>query len=225
VTQSRIHCRAPLTGELCAGSVMRGSLAVLCLVSLGSILFSVLLAGAEAVGPMELVKQTVAEAKSIFEDSSLSQQSRIEKLRGLAEERFDFEEMSRRALATQWRKLTPGERKEFVALFSELIEDTYSNRIKRYEKEIKREAEDKILYIGEYIDGPYATVRTKIVTTKGAEVAVDYRFIREGGSWRVYDVVVEGVSFVNNYRTQFNEIMHAGSYGELVKRLKEKVRR
>jgi phospholipid transport system substrate-binding protein len=224
MTQARIPCHGPLVCELFMDRVMRGAGAVLSLVALVSMFFPVLLSSAETVGPMELVKQAVAEARAIFNDSRLTQESRIESLKRLAEERFDFEEMSKRALATQWRKLTPGERKEFVSLFSELIEDTYSNKIRRYEQEIKREAEDKILYIGEYIDGSYATVRTKIVTTKGTEVAVDYRFIREGVNWRVYDVVVEGVSFVNNYRTQFNEIIRAGSYGELVKRLKEKVR-
>jgi phospholipid transport system substrate-binding protein len=215
---------SPRTHEPFRESVMRRISAPLSLFLLAAILFSGPLAGADA-GPMEVVKQTVAEARSIFNDSRLNSEARIKKLKGIAEERFDFEEMSKRALATQWRKLTPAERKEFVSLFSKLIEDTYSNKIKRYEKEIKREAEDKILYIGENVDGPYATVRTKIVTTKGTEVTVNYRFIRERESWRVYDVTVEGVSFINNYRSQFNEIIRSGSYDELVKRLKEKVRK
>ncbi len=184
---------------------------------------SVSSANADTVGPMELVKQTVAEARSIFNDSRLSQDARIEKLKRIAEERFDFGEMSKRALAARWKKLTPDERKEFVSLFSALIENTYSDKIRRYENEIRREAEDTVLYLGESIDGPYATVRTKIITTKGTDVAVDYRFINERGNWRVYDVVVAGVSFINNYRSQFNEIIRSGSYDELVRRLKEKV--
>jgi phospholipid transport system substrate-binding protein len=225
VTRSGILCQSPRTYEPFRESVMRRISAPLSLFLLGAILFSGPLAGADRAGPMELVKQTVAEARSIFNDNRLNSEARIKKLKVIAEERFDFEEMSKRALATQWRKLTPAEKKEFVSLFSKLIEDTYSNKIKRYEKEIKREAEDRILYIGEKVDGPYAIVRTKIVTTKGAEVAVNYRFIREGENWRVSDVMVEGVSFVNNYRTQFNEIIRTRSYNELVKRLKEKVQK
>jgi phospholipid transport system substrate-binding protein len=202
---------------------MRRTSLILCLFLLFFIPFFAHPAGADAAGPMELVKQTVAEARSVFNDGRLSQEARIEKLKGIAEERFDFEEMAKRALAIQWRKLTPDERREFVSLFSKLVEDTYSTKIRRYEEEIKREAEDKILYTGEHIDGPYATVRTKILTTRGTEVSVDYRFINEMGTWRVYDVMVEGVSFINNYRSQFNEIIRSASYDELVRRLQEKV--
>jgi phospholipid transport system substrate-binding protein len=180
---------------------------------------------AAAMGPMELVKQTVAEARAIFNDSSLSQEARIKKLKGIAEERFDFREMAKRALSIQWRQLSPDQQREFVTLFSELMENTYSDKIRRYEKEIKREAGDRILYVDERIDGPYATVRTKILTTRGTEVAVDYRFINEQGSWRVYDIIVEGISLINNYRSQFTEIIRTSSYGELVKKLQEKVRR
>ncbi len=203
----------------------RSAFAILGLFLLFFIPLFVPLSGADAPGPMQLVQQTVAEAKKIFNDNRLSQKDRIEKLKGIAEERFDFEEMSKRALAIRWRKLGPDQKKEFVSLFSELIENTYSDKLKRYEKEIKREAGDKILYIGEHIDGPYAAVRTKIITTKGTEVPVDYRFINEKGNWRAYDVIVEGVSFINNYRSQFNEIINNGSYEELVKKLKEKVRK
>jgi phospholipid transport system substrate-binding protein len=223
VTLTGILCGVPAMHEPFVGSLMRGTFAMLSLFLFFSFPFHVSPAGAAAAGPMELVKQTVEEARSVFKDDRLSQDARIEKLKGIAEERFDFEEMSKRALAIQWRKLTPDQRREFVSLFSKLVEDTYSTKIRRYEEEIKREAEDKILYTGEHIDGPHATVRTKIITTKGAEVPVDYRFINKGGNWRVYDVIVEGVSFLNNYRSQFNEIMHNGSYAELVGRLKDKV--
>jgi phospholipid transport system substrate-binding protein len=204
---------------------MRRISSILGLFPLFFILFSVQPAEAAAAGPTELVKQTVAEARSIFNDSRLSQEARIEKLKGIAEERFDFEEMSRRALALQWRKLDPDQKKEFVSLFSTLMENTYSDKIKRYEKEIKREADDRILYIEERIDGAYATVRTKIITTRGTEVPVDYRFINEKGNWRVYDVIVEGVSLINNYRSQFSEIIGSASYAELIRRLQEKVHR
>jgi phospholipid transport system substrate-binding protein len=180
---------------------------------------------ADPPGPMEIVKQTVNEARAVFNNSRLSEEARIEKLKEIAKERFDFEEMSKQALALQWRKLTPGQRSEFVSLFSKLIENTYSDKVKRYRKEIEQEAGDRVLYLGQRIDGPYATVRTKVITTKGTEVPVDYRFINESGSWRAYDVIVEGVSLINNYRSQFREILTSGSYDELARKLKEKVQK
>lgn len=180
-------------------------------------------AGLRASDPMEMIRQTVEQARHVFNDHSLTHAQMISKLRGIAERRFDFEELSKRALAGQWRKLSGTERKEFVSLFSKLIEDVFSKKIRRYEKEIKEQARDKVFYLEERIDRPYARVRTTIMTTTGAQVAVDYRLIEKEGEWRVYDVVVEGVSLVNNYRTQFREIIGRGSYEDLVKRLKEKV--
>jgi phospholipid transport system substrate-binding protein len=204
---------------------MRRTSAILGLFLLFSSPFSVPPGEANTAGPMELVKQTVAEARTIFNDSRLGQEARIEKLKGLAEKRFDFREMAKRALAIQWRKLSPDQKKEFVLLFSRLMENTYSDKIKRYEKEIKREAGDRILYVEERIDGPYATVKTKIITTRGTEVPVDYRFIYKQGNWRVYDVIVEGVSLINNYRSQFSDIIRSASYAELLRRLQAKVHR
>lgn len=173
--------------------------------------------------PMDLIKRTVDEARVVLNDAGLSQEQKIVKLRDIAEERFDFGEMSRRVLAGQWRKLDPAQRKHFVSLFSRLIEDFYSNKVRRYEREIKEQARDKVLFVDERIDRPYATVRTNIMTTAGAQVSVDYRLIEKGGKWLVYDVIVEGVSLINNYRTQFRAIISSGSYGDLVRRLEEKV--
>ncbi|MEJ2695864.1 MAG: ABC transporter substrate-binding protein [Candidatus Sulfobium sp.] len=180
-------------------------------------------ADATAQGPMDLIKRTVEEARTVFNDNSLGPEQKIEKLREIAEQRFDFAEMSKRVLAGQWRKLSPKRRKEFVSLFSKLVEDVYSSKVRRYQKEIKEQAHDKVFYVDERIDEPYATVRTNIMTTAGAQVSVDYRLIRKGGEWLVYDVVVEGVSLINNYRTQFREIIGRGSYEDLLRRLKEKV--
>lgn len=193
------------------------------------IVFSLLLTAVPSLGavttdPLELIKGTVEEARLILNDRSLSRERKIMKLREIAEERFDFEEMSRRCLAGQWRKLSPEQRKEFVSVFSRLIEDVYSNKVRRYEKEIREQSRDKVFYVDERIDGPYATVRTNIMMTSGAQVSVDYRLIAKDKKWMVYDVIVEGVSLVNNYRTQFREIIGSASYEDLVKRLKEKVK-
>lgn len=172
--------------------------------------------------PTELVKQTIEEARRIIDNERLTEDQEIEGLRILAEGRFDFEEMSRRSLAGYWNALTPGQKKEFVSFFSKLIEDSYSNRIRRYRKEIREHSKDRVLYFDERINGPYATVKTEIITFSGIVVPVNYKFVRKGSKWLAYDVIAEGVSLINNYRSQFSEILRRGSYEELRNRLKAK---
>jgi phospholipid transport system substrate-binding protein len=179
-------------------------------------------AAVHAGEPTNLVKQTIDQARDIFNDPKLNEDERIGKLRSIANERFDFEEMSRRALAGKWRTLSEARKKEFVSLFSGLIKDSYSNKIKRYQKEIKEHSMDRVLFLDERIEGPYATVKTNIITFSGIAVPVDYRFIRKEGKWLAYDVIVEGVSLVRNYRSQFSEILRSSSYEELVGRIREK---
>lgn len=198
-------------------------LCVIIMLSLFAPFFAFALPAVAGQDPMDLIKQTVKEARLVFNDSSLSQQQKIDKLRGIAEARFDFEETSRRALAGEWRQLSSAQRREFVSLFSRLIENVYSNKVKRYKKEIREQSEDRVIYLNERIDDQYATVRTSIMTTAGVQVSVDYRLVKMQGKWRIYDVVVEGVSLVNNYRTQFHDIIRGGSYEKLLGLLKEKV--
>lgn len=135
-------------------------------------------------------------------------------LRAATDEVFDWTEMARRALGRHWQERSPAEQEEFVALFRDLIERAYAERIERYSGE-------KVRVAGEVVEGDQATVRTRIAT-KGQEVPVDYRLIRRGDRWRVYDVAVEGISLVANYRTQFNEVIRASSYQELVRKLKSR---
>jgi phospholipid transport system substrate-binding protein len=174
---------------------------------------------ATAGEPTEQVKQTVDEVIKILNNKELRKpEKRAEKdsmIRKTVEKRFDFEEMAKRSLAIHWKNRTPQERKEFVALFSDLLEDTYIRKIERYEDE-------KVLYTDEKTDGPYATVRTKIITTKEVEIPVDYKIFKKEQKWEIYDIVIEGVSLVNNYRTQFNQIIRSGSYEDLVNKLKKK---
>lgn len=174
----------------------------------------------EAGEPTEQVKQTVDAVIKILNNKELSKPERLAERRQLVrktvEKSFDFEEMAKRSLALHWKNRTPQEQKEFVALFSDLLEDTYIRKIERYEDE-------KVVYTGEKIDGPYATVKTKIITSKEAEIPVDYKIFKKGQKWEVYDIVIEGVSLVNNYRTQFNQIIRSSSYEDLVTRLKKKV--
>ena len=134
-------------------------------------------------------------------------------LRKIANETFDFNEMSRRALARHWQERTPAEREEFVKLFADLLERAYVSRIEDYGGE-------KIAYNGDTIDGEAAMVKTKIVTKQGTDVPVDYRMLKKSERWLVYDVVIEGVSLINNYRNQFNKIIQTSSYQGLVDRMK-----
>ncbi len=170
--------------------------------------------------PTEQVKQTVDAVIQILNNKELKKPEKLDerrsKIRETVEKRFDFEEMAKRSLAVHWKDRTPQEKQEFTSLFSDLLEDTYIRKIERYEDE-------KVVYTDERTDGPYATVRTRIVTTKEIEIPVDYKIFKKGQKWEVYDIIVEGVSLVNNYRTQFNQIIRSGSYEDLVQKLKKKV--
>jgi len=136
-------------------------------------------------------------------------------VRKIANETFDFQEMARRALARHWQPRTPAEREEFVKLFADLLERAYVSKIENYGGE-------KIAYNGDTIDGDAALVKTKIITKQGTDVPVDYRMLKRSDRWLVYDVVIEGVSLINNYRNQFNKIIQTSSYQSLVDRMKNK---
>jgi phospholipid transport system substrate-binding protein len=126
--------------------------------------------------------------------------------------------MSRRALGVHWKDRTPKERQEFVKLFQELLENSYAGKIEDYNGE-------KIVYGKEALDPPYAEVRTKIVPSQGDGYSVNYRLLKSGDRWRVYDVVIEGVSLVNNYRSQFADLLDRYSFAEMMKKLQETVRK
>src|SRR5262249_18237832 len=157
----------------------------------------------------------------VLQDKSLqgpeNMGKRREKMRQAVYQRFGFEEMAQRALGPYWQKRTPAEKKEFVSLFSELLERSYITKIEGYT------GEQTVLYTKESIDQDYATVRTEIVVKRDANVEVIYQLFRRNGTWQVYDVVIEGVSLVNNYRTQFHNIISRESYEALVKKLKLKL--
>jgi phospholipid transport system substrate-binding protein len=173
-----------------------------------------------AAEPMETIKQTTDKILSIATDPALKPSSKtVEReklLRQAIDERFDWEEMARRSLATHWAKRTTDEKKEFVFLFADLLERTYMRKVEDYSGE-------KVLYERETKDGDYATVKVKIVTKKNKDIPVDYRLKKGGNNWLIYDVSIEGVSLVNNYRSQFNSIIMQSSYENLINRLKEKV--
>jgi phospholipid transport system substrate-binding protein len=174
-----------------------------------------------AIGPMDQMKVTIDGVLNILKDEELKRPEnrarRRQLLRQLIYRRFDFEEMSRRALGIHWARRSAVERREFVPLFSELLERSYINRIESY-------TDERILFTEERIDDGYAVVRTRIISRDNTVTPVDYRLMRRGSEWLVYDVIIEGVSLINNYRVQFNKIINSESFEGLIRRMKDKLR-
>jgi len=166
----------------------------------------------------EAMRGTIDEVLRILANQSLKQPAKANERRQLLEkvvgERFDYEEMSRRSLGTSWANLSEKERQEFVSLFQTLLVNTYADKIESY-------TGDGVHYINERTEKEYAEVRTKVLTGK-TEIPLDYRLLHKASAWRVYDVVVDGVSLVNNYRGQFSKILRNGSYADLVDQLRKK---
>jgi len=129
--------------------------------------------------------------------------------------KFDFPEMAKRSLGANWQRRTPEEQQEFVKLFRELVENSYMDNIAAYNGE-------KVNIVGEKQEKDFAQVNTKIVSNKGEEYAVDYRLLQSGSDWKIYDVVIENISIVNNYRSQFNRIIAKSSFEDLLQKLREK---
>jgi phospholipid transport system substrate-binding protein len=171
----------------------------------------------EAGAPTEQLRSSVEQIVKVLEDPALKTDARAKDRRAAirkeAEVVFDFTETAKRALGRHWQGLSEKDRQEFTGLFTDLIERAYISKIERYSGE-------RIAYAGEAVDGGLATVRTRFVTKQGTEIPVDYRMQQRGDRWLVYDVSVEGVSLINNYRTQFDKIIQTSSYAELVRKMK-----
>lgn len=202
------NCRnRPAAGAVCLG--------------VGLVLFIIAVWGippAGAGGATDAMRSTIDEVLRIIKEKELKQPAKANERRLLLEkvvgERFDYEEMSRRALGAPWAKLSDKDREEFVALFQTLLVNSYADKVEAYSGE-------GVEYINERTEKDYAEVRTRVLTGK-TEIPLDYRMIQKGSTWRVYDVVVDGVSLVNNYRGQFTKILRSGSYGDLIDQLRKK---
>lgn len=171
-----------------------------------------------AMGPREAVESSIVRVLSVIQDGEVNGKAvadRPAEVRRIARELFDYDEMTRRTLSRHWSQRTADEQAEFVALFSDLLERSYVSRIEAY-------AGEKITFVGESIDGSFATVRSKVVTQRRSETVLDYRMHVREGRWRVYDVLIDGVSFVSTYRSQFDRVIQAESYGSLVERLRKR---
>lgn len=168
--------------------------------------------------PSSAMKGTIDEVLRIVRDKELKQPAKAKTRRQLLETvvaaRFDYTEMSRRALGAPWNQLTDQQKQEFVDLFRMLLTNSYADKIETYSGE-------DVQYLNERTEKEYAEVRTKVLSGK-TEIPLDYRLIHKADEWRVYDVVVDNVSLVNNYRGQFAKILRASSYTDLVDQLRKK---
>jgi phospholipid transport system substrate-binding protein len=180
-----------------------------------------LLTGRWAVAgvPSDQLKAQIDRVIKTLEDPELKKEGRAKDrraaVRKIANDIFDFSETARRSLGRHWQGRTQAERDEFVQLFSDLLERSYIGKIETYGGE-------KIAYNGDSVEGDQAKVQTKLVAKGGGEIPIEYRMHKVGDRWLVYDVVIEGVSLVANYRTQFNKIIQTSSFKELMNKMKNK---
>jgi phospholipid transport system substrate-binding protein len=176
-------------------------------------------APARAGQPTDQLRAEIDRVLKVLEDPELKKDGKAKErraeIRRIASDTFDFDETTKRSLARHWASRTTTEREEFVQLFADLLERSYISKIELYGGE-------KIAYVGEAIDGDQVTVKTKITTKQGTEIPVDYRMLKRGDKWLVYDVLIEGVSLVANYRAQFNKIIVTSSYQDLVRKMRDK---
>jgi len=177
---------------------------------------------AAAQSPLSVIQSGTEKAIGILHASSSGQAPALRQRKGeilvIVDEYFNFEEMGKRALGRPWKEQPAEKRQEFVKLFRQLLFNTYINRVESYTG-----SNEHIGYDSEKVDGDYAVVKTHVVYQGNQKVQIDYRLHQEGTQWKVYDVVVEGISFVDNYRGQFASILANESFDALLRKLREKV--
>jgi len=197
--------------------VRRGTIALLSGIWLSGV-------GLAAAGtPTAFIQHLTDRILQVLEDPHLQgpehREDRLARLSHIADTAFDWEEIARRALAIHWRGRTPQERREFTALFRNVVQGAYLGRLEAAAQE--HLAEERVIrYLGEQVDGVRAAVRTTIATTRYREIPLDYRLHYSREQWWIYDVMIEGISLVNNYRAQFHRIITRSSFDELVQQLR-----
>jgi phospholipid transport system substrate-binding protein len=169
--------------------------------------------------PTEAMRTTVSQALGVLRNQELKKPERIDelvtRLKRIADARFDYGEMAKRSLGGQWTKLGEREQQEFVNLFTEFLTATYVEKIHSYTGE-------EVTFLNERLEGDYAEVKT-IMVGKKTDTPMDYRLMKKGDDWKAYDVVVDGISLIRNYREQFAAILRVSSYEHLVLTLREKI--
>jgi len=169
--------------------------------------------------PTDHVRQTADKVLLILQDPRLKstdmREERNNQLRQVISPKFDFQAMAQSSLGPHWQRRAAEERRDFVQLFTDLLERTYADQIAAYNGE-------RIIYGRESQEKDYAEVDTKIITNKGEEFSVNYKLRSSDREWKIYDVVIENISLVNNYRSQFNRVLANSSFDELLRRMREK---
>ena len=168
--------------------------------------------------PTEEIRSAIYKGLAVLNDESLranGKNEHMKRLREIVRPLFNFKEMARRSLGRHWRDMTPEDRTEFVTVFANLLETTYAEKIDLYRG-------GDVNFVREVVDEDYARVDSKVKDTKGTDYSVSYKLLREDGDWKIYDVVVENVSLINNYRAQFGRIIRKSSYKELIERIRQK---
>ena len=174
------------------------------------------LPGHAEVSPQDAVQTSVEAIIDALKDDALDRDTRRQKIRAIISKRFDFRAMSQRTLATNWQKASDEEKEKFVELFSRLIESSYIGKIEAYTNE-------KVEYPGETVKGRKASVKTLIISSS-ADIPVDYKLYEKDGAWLVYDVIIEGVSLISNYRSSYQEIVNKEGFAGLLARMQDKIK-
>jgi phospholipid transport system substrate-binding protein len=199
-------------------TLRRRAIAMLTLIVLAvSLAPSRLLTRAWADDPKAVVQATVNQALDVLRDNSTPLATRQDKLRQIVSSTFDFTEMSKSALGYHWKQITPAQQQEFTTAFVAFIEDSYLSKINDYRGQ-------QVSFLSARNDGPqYAQVNTDIIEPGGKDsIHVNYLLLQNGGTWKIYDVTVDAISIIANYRNQFNRVMNNSGYDTLIKDLKAK---
>ena len=191
----------------------------LMLVAVVSVLFN-LASGSFSEAASEItnqLKNTIDKVINIVTDEELkdNKEGRRIALRKTIDQRFNYSQMVMRSLAKNWDPRSEQERRHFIKLFKTLLENSYASKLESY-------SDEKINYIDEKIKGKYALVKTEVIRPSST-ISVDYKLINQNGMWKVYDFVIEGVSMIRNYRSQFTKIIRNDSYEVLVEKLTDKI--
>ena len=173
----------------------------------------------QAGEPLEIVTSVADRVMGILKDPKFKtpdkKKERVDRLKEIINQVFDYDEMARRTLGAHWRRRTPAEQQEFLKLFRAFLEKIYSEKVDLYQGE-------RMIFGREYIDGDYAEVESTMINAKGEESPLTYRLKRTDGKWSVYDAVIENISIVNNYRSQFDRVISKSSFDDLKKMLRDK---
>jgi phospholipid transport system substrate-binding protein len=178
--------------------------------------------GFAATSPLELIQSGTNRAlqiiRSAHEGNAPSLRERRAEILQIVDEYFDFGEMAKRALGRPWKEQSPQKQQEFLDLFKQLLFNNYAGRVETYTG-----TNEQLVYDEQKIDGDYALVKTRVLNYRNTNIQLDYRLKLINGQWKVYDVVAEGVSLVDNYRGQFNSILASKPFDTFLSQLREKV--